>query len=85
MGLLLLVAVHFIFSVANNLNHAIFPWDAFTTWMYRAKAWVTQDAITPLIYSGEWLANGGEREPCYLRQQVPHRPIHFSGIPSEPR
>ena len=58
-GLLLLIAVHFIFSVANNLNHAIFPWDAFTTWMYRAKAWVTQDAITPLIYSGEWLANGG--------------------------
>ena len=58
-GLLLLIAVHFIFSVANNLNHAIFPWDAFTTWMYRAKAWVTQDAITPLTYSGEWLANGG--------------------------
>lgn len=71
MGLLLLVAVHFIFSVANNLNHSIFPWDAFTTWMYRAKAWVLEDTITPLIYSDEWLAKGGGESFAVYASEYP--------------
>ena len=70
-GLLLLVAVHFIFSAANNFNQAIFPWDAFTTWMYRAKAWVLEDAITPLIYSGEWLAKGGSESFAVYANKYP--------------
>ena len=69
--LLLLVAVHFIFSAANNLNHSIFPWDAFTTWMYRAKAWVLMDAISPLTYSGEWLANGGSENLAIYANRYP--------------
>lgn len=71
LGLLLLVSVHLVFSVSNNLNHSIFPWDAFTTWMYRAKAWVLEDAITSLSYAGEWLAKGGSDSLAIYANKYP--------------
>lgn len=57
--LLLLMAVHFAITLSNNLTRPIFPWDAFTTWMYRAKAWALEDFITPMASVREWIALGG--------------------------
>ena len=58
-GLVLLIAAHLCITLANNLTRPIFPWDAFTTWMYRAKAWALQDAITPMATVPSWIAEGG--------------------------
>ena len=58
-GLALLIAVHLCITLGNNLTRPIFPWDAFTTWMYRAKAWALQDAISPMVNVPGWIAEGG--------------------------
>lgn len=59
-GLLALVAIHISIALVSNLTRPIFPWDAFTTWMYRAKAWTLQDAITAMAFTPNWIAAGGE-------------------------
>ena len=59
LGLVLLIAAHLCITLGNNLTRPIFPWDAFTTWMYRAKAWTLQDAITPVATVPSWIAEGG--------------------------
>lgn len=59
-GLMLLIAAHLYVTLGNNLARPIFPWDAFTTWMYRAKTWALQDAITPMTSVPEWIAEGGK-------------------------
>ena len=58
-GLLLLIVTHLCITLSNNLSRPIIPWDAFTTWMYRAKAWALQDAITSLATVPDWIAGGG--------------------------
>ena len=58
-GLVLLMVAHLCITLGNNLTRPIFPWDAFTTWMYRAKAWALQDAITPMATVPDWIAEGG--------------------------
>jgi len=61
-----LLAIHFSFFLLNNLNRPIFPWDALTTWMYRAKLWAINDALLPLIFAPDWLAQTGtEGYPIY--------------------
>ena len=54
----ILMLGHVAGTLTNNLMRPIFPWDAFTTWMYRSKAWVADNQITPLSYTPEWLAAG---------------------------
>ena len=51
-----LIIVYLALTLINNLNREIFPWDAFTTWMFRAKAWVTTDAAVDFVTLKEWLA-----------------------------
>lgn len=55
-----LMLAHIAGALMQNLTRPIFPWDAFTTWMYRSKAWVLDNQITPLGYAPEWLASGGQ-------------------------
>lgn len=59
-GLLSLLAIHISIALFNNLTRPVFPWDAFTTWMYRAKAWTLQNAITTMAYTPDWIAAGGD-------------------------
>ena len=51
-----LILIYLGLTLLNNLNREIFPWDAFTTWMFRAKAWVTTDAAVDFVTLKEWLA-----------------------------
>ena len=57
-ALVLLLAAHLAITLSNNLLRPIFPWDAFTTWMYRAKAWALQNSITPMASVDDWIAAG---------------------------
>lgn len=51
-----LIALYLGLILLNNMNREIFPWDAFTTWMFRAKAWVASDTAVTFITLKEWLA-----------------------------
>ncbi|MCH1609948.1 MAG: hypothetical protein L7S53_01430, partial [Luminiphilus sp.] len=55
---LCLVAGYLTLILVNNVSRQVFPWDAFTTWMFRAKAWVTTDQAVAFATVNEWLANG---------------------------
>ena len=60
LALLLLLTAHFAITLSNNVLRPIFPWDAFTTWMYRAKAWALQNSITPMASVNDWIAADGQ-------------------------
>lgn len=56
LGLLLIVA-HLLLSLLDLLQRPLFPWDAWTTWTYRAKAWflaggVKEVVSPPLFWEG---------------------------------
>ena len=59
-ALILLIAVHIILVLQINASQPIFPWDAFTTWMYRSKAWVMNDSLLPISGVTAWLSSGGD-------------------------
>jgi hypothetical protein len=56
--LITLISTHFLFVLASNLSRDIFPWDAFTTWMYRAKVWVLNDEMLNFQSVNQWLQSG---------------------------
>lgn len=66
-GLILLS--HFALAIVNNLTIEVFPWDAFTTWMYRAKAWILDNRFTAVVNTNIWI-DAGAREgiPLYASQ-----------------
>ena len=43
--IIMLITGHLLLVLTNNLSRDIYPWDAFTTWMYRAKVWVLNNAL----------------------------------------
>jgi hypothetical protein len=57
--LITLIAAHLLLVLASNLTRDIFPWDAFTTWMYRAKVWVLNDQMLNFQGVNQWLQSGG--------------------------
>ena len=59
-ALILLIAIHIILVLQINASQPIFPWDAFTTWMYRSKAWVMNDSLLPINSVTAWLSSGGD-------------------------
>ena len=57
--LITLIAAHLLLVLASNLTRDIYPWDAFTTWMYRAKVWVLNDEMLNFQGVNQWLQSGG--------------------------
>ena len=57
--LITLIAAHLLLALASNLTRDIYPWDAFTTWMYRAKVWVLNDEMLNFQGVNQWLQSGG--------------------------
>jgi hypothetical protein len=55
-----LISAHLALVLANNLSRDIYPWDAFTTWMYRAKVWVLNNELLAFQTVNQWLQSGGE-------------------------
>lgn len=54
-----LITGHLLLVLTNNLTRDIYPWDAFTTWMYRAKVWVLNNALIDFQTVDQWLLSGG--------------------------
>jgi len=73
--LLIFILGYLLLVLANNITWGIFPWDAFTTWMFRAKAWVTTDTISEFVSLREWVGTtSGFTLPAA------HYPISISAI-----
>ena len=58
MVLLGLLALYLGVIAVSQTSKDIFAWDAFTTWMYRAKLWVLEDYSISLDNVPEWLRQG---------------------------
>jgi hypothetical protein len=76
MLLTLVIATYLLLIFLNNSVREIFPWDAFTTWMYRAKAWVMADQATAFLPIDQWLTN----DAAGFAIAAAHYPISVSAI-----
>ena len=75
--LISIVIVGFFFLILlNNVYREIFPWDAFTTWMYRAKIWVLSNGVETFSSTTRWLDSGSTE----FVLEAAHYPIAVSAI-----
>ncbi|GIS02586.1 MAG: hypothetical protein CM15mP103_11370 [Gammaproteobacteria bacterium] len=72
---LCLIAGYLTLILVNNMSRQVFPWDAFTTWMFRAKAWVTTDQAVDFATFNEWLVSGAG-----FTLPAAHYPLSVSAI-----
>lgn len=49
-----LLAGHLILVLTENWLRPTLPWDAWTTWIYRGKAWFFDQTLTPALPAIEW-------------------------------
>lgn len=47
--------LHLLFSLLELLSQPMFPWDAWTVWAYRAKAWFFAGELFEFVSRGDWL------------------------------
>jgi len=73
--ILSLILGYLLLVFANNITWGVFPWDAFTTWMFRAKAWVTTDNASEFLTLGQWLGTASG-----FTLPAAHYPISISAI-----
>ncbi|MFN2287772.1 MAG: hypothetical protein ABR578_05520 [Chromatocurvus sp.] len=55
-----LALLHLLLAAVEVLHRPIFPWDAWLSWMYRAKAWFFAGSILPMDSPPDWLNGTGE-------------------------
>jgi hypothetical protein len=53
--LLGLAGLHLLFSAIEILVQPMFPWDGWTVWVYRAKAWFFSGELAPIVSKQAWL------------------------------
>ena len=71
------VIAGFLFLIPlNNVYRDIFPWVAFTTWMYRAKVWALSNGVEPFSSTQHWLESGS----AHYVLEAAHYPISVSAI-----
>lgn len=49
------ILIHFAYSFIELLTQPLFPWDAWTVWAYRAKAWFYDGSLAPMLDGKEWM------------------------------
>lgn len=50
------IVAHVVFSAIEIVTQPVFPWDGWTVWVYRAKAWFHANALVPMVGPGRWLS-----------------------------
>lgn len=50
----LLMAIHLVFITVEVFTQPLYPWDAWLTWIYRAKAWYLADGMVDMVGSADW-------------------------------
>ena len=49
------IGLHLFFCAVEVFHRPVYPWDAWTTWVYRAKAWFYDGNVYPLSTPQQWL------------------------------
>lgn len=49
------LVMHLCLAMVEILYKPVFPWDAWTTWIYRSKAWFLSGEMSSLVHYREWL------------------------------
>jgi hypothetical protein len=73
--LLIWVALHVALAAVEIFLRPVYPWDAWQTWIYRAKAWFFTDGMADLVSREEWLRT--DRVDAYTTSGY-----HYPGLPS---
>lgn len=53
------VILHLTFGAAENFFQPVYPWDAWSSWIYRAKAWFYNGYLVSIDDPGEWISGVG--------------------------
>ena len=54
-ALLAWTAVHIAFAAIEIILRPVYPWDAWQTWVYKAKVWYLSGGMSPLVGPQAWL------------------------------
>jgi hypothetical protein len=73
--LLVWLALHVAFAAVETFLRPVYPWDAWQTWIYRAKAWFLSGGMTDFVGREEWLR--ADRVDAYTTSGY-----HYPGLPS---
>lgn len=71
-----LLLVQFVLLLHQAALLPSYPWDAWTTWLLRARVWLEQDSFLPLIGFHAWLGGEGTGLPTL----APSYPLAVSGV-----
>ena len=66
-----LLCLHLALILAENLTRSVYPWDAWTTWIYRTKLWFFNGDIAPLLPPALWLSEGGPTQGTIAAHDYP--------------
>ncbi len=69
--LLAWLALRYAGWVVEVTQQALYPWDAWTTWAYRAKAWVLAGAPVPVVSPEAWWAEPSGKAVAVAAAQYP--------------
>jgi len=74
--LLLLVLAHLLLAFRQAVLLPTVPWDAWTTWLGRARAWFGSEGFLPLVSADHWL----QAEGAVRATLAPHYPTLLSRL-----
>ena len=63
-------------------QQALYPWDAFTTWAYRARAWVHASSLVPIVSPEAWWGDTTGRALTVAAAHYPMLPSLVSAWPA---
>lgn len=76
--LLAWLAAHLWFNLVEVLATPVYPWDAWTVWVYRAKAWFAHAALFEFLTTEQWLQADA---PTAYAATALHYPWFVSAVP----
>lgn len=63
-------------------QQALYPWDAFTTWAFRSRAWVEAGALLPIVSPEAWWSDPSGKAHAVAASQYPLLPSLLSAWPA---
>lgn len=68
------VVIHVSYSLIELLTQPLFPWDAWTVWAYRAKAWFFDGSLTPMLRGADWITAAEPFSYASIATNYPYLP-----------
>lgn len=78
-GLLALIMIRLGIIAAEVALRPVMPWDAWTVWLFRSRAWFEQATLVPFLSAAQWLT---AEQPHTFTTAAHHYPRTVSIIPT---